>query len=469
VLWICTDQQRWDTIGALGNPHARTPHLDRLVREGVAFTHAFCQSTVCTPSRASFLTGRYPAAVRASTNGNARWAGAAPLVTRLLAAAGYDCGLAGKLHLSAAQGRVESRAPEWDGYREFSWSHGPLDAWPEGHAYAGWLRERGHRLADLRQRPEDVPPELHQTTWCADVAIRFIEDHAAGGRRAGQPWLFSVNVFDPHPPFDPPRAYLERYDRRVLPGPLFRETDLAEQGRLAAAGVDFQSRARRPDELDGRGIRAAYYAMIELIDHNVGRLLAALERSGQRERTLVLFTSDHGEALGDHGLLQKGCRFYEGLVRVPLIWSWPAHLQQDLRSDALVQLVDVAPTLLDLAGVPGGEAMHGRSLVPILTGQAPPDRHHEVVRCEYYRALNPADFRGFTGTYATMIRDRDHKLVAYHSSGTGELYDLREDPGEFENVWDSPRGAGARCRLTQAGFDSLALTTEVGPPQVARF
>jgi arylsulfatase A-like enzyme len=480
VLWICTDQQRWDTIGALGNPHVHTPHLDRLVREGVAFTHAFCQSTVCTPSRASFLTGRYPSSVRASTNGNDSWAGAAPLVTRLLADAGYDCGLSGKLHLSAAQGRVERRAEAWDGYRVFEWSHGPVDLWPEGHAYAGWLREQGHSLAALRQRPEEIPPELHQTTWCTDVAIRFIEEHAAGartggvrtgdaGRGAGGPWLFSVNVFDPHPPFDPPRPYLERFDRRTLPGPLFRESDLAEQARLAAAGVDFQTAARRPEEFDGQGIQAAYYAMIELIDHNVGRLLDALDRTGQRERTVVLFMSDHGEALGDHGLLAKGCRFYEGLVRVPLIWSWPGAFPAGLRSDALVELVDVAPTLLELTALPGGGPMHGRSLGPILTADSPPHQHREQVRCEYYRALNPADFPGFTGSFATMVRDREHKLVAHHSSGTGELYDLKRDPGEHDNLWNVRGSAPRRAGLERAGFDSLAMSLDLGSPQIARF
>ena len=139
ILWICTDQQRYDTIGALGNEHIRTPNIDRLVGEGTAFTHAFCQSPICTPSRASFLTGMYPSSVHGCTNGNAYWAGTAPLVTKLLAdAASYDCGLAGKLHLAGAHGRIEPRGS--DGYRVFHWSHDSRDQWPEGHAYADWVR-----------------------------------------------------------------------------------------------------------------------------------------------------------------------------------------------------------------------------------------------------------------------------------------------------------------------------------------
>jgi arylsulfatase A-like enzyme len=485
VLWLCSDQQRFDTIGALDNPYVRTPNLDRLVREGVAFTHAHCQSPICTPSRASFLTGMYPSTLHACMNGNDYWADAAPLVTKLLADAGYDCGLAGKLHLSAASGRVERR-PD-DGYRAFHWSHDPRDQWPEGHAYKEWLAGRGVDLGELRRRPEAIPPELHQTTWCADRAIDLIEEHAAGrngGERAGQPWLFSFNCFDPHPAFDPPQPYLDHFDPAAMPGPLFRESDLAAQWALAGRGVNFQTRARRPEEFDARWIQAAYYAMIELVDHNVGRMLEALERTGQREQTLIVFTSDHGEALGDHGLVQKGCRFYEGLVRVPLLWSWPGHLAQGLRSDALVELTDITPTLLELAGLPIPPRVQGRSLLPILTGAADPGTHRPFVRSEFFRALGDPPNRtpgaegtttgattGTTtpGTFATMIRDRRHKLVVYHGLDIGELFDLQEDPGEFVNLWDSPAHAAVRFDLLRQSFDALALATDVGPPRTAGF
>jgi arylsulfatase A-like enzyme len=457
ILWICTDQQRYDTIGALGNPHIHTPNLDRLVREGVAFTHAFCQSPICTPSRASFLTGRYPGAIRASTNGNLHWADAAPLVTKLLADSGYDCGLAGKLHLSGAQGRIEPR-PD-DGYRVFHWSHGPRDLWPEGHAYADWLRAQGYDLAEMQQNPEAIPPALHQTSWCADRAIEFLSADRT------VPWLMSVNVFDPHPPFDPPDVYRSRYDADAMPDPLFRESDLAAQAALD--DIDFQSTPRRPQDMDIRSIRAAYYAMIELIDTNVGRLLDALAATGQRENTLVIFMSDHGETLGDHGLLQKGCRFYEGLVRVPLIFSQPGVLPQGVIHDALVELTDLAPTLLDLAGGPDVPNMDGRSLLPLLRGEQ--TTHRDSVRTEYYRTLNPADFPGFHGSYATMIRTARHKLVVYHGHALGELFDLELDPGEFTNLWADPAYSAVRLDLLKHSFDALVLSLDPGPAQVTRF
>ena len=458
ILWICTDQQRYDTIGALNNRQLRTPNIDRLVASGVSFERAYCQSPICTPSRASFLTGMYPSSVHGCGNGNAAWAEAAPLVTALLADAGYDCALAGKLHLAGARGRIEPR-PQHDGYRLFHWSHGPHDYWRAGHDYADWLRDQGYTLAEMLKQPQNTPPELHQTTWCADRAIDFIEaDHD------GKPWLMSVNIFDPHAPFDPPQPYLDRFDIEAMPGPKFRESDLAAQAKLS--GLDFQTEARRPEDFGAKRIQAAYYAMIELIDDNVGRLLDALESSGQREDTVVIFTSDHGEMLGDHGLLLKGCRFYEGLVRVPLIISWPRQLLANRRRQALVELIDIAPTLLDLAGVTIPERMQGRSLRTLLTDAGAIDQHRALARCEYYSALNPDSQERYTGSYATMIRADRHKLIVYHGLGIGELFDLREDPDEFTNLWDDPAMMSIKLGLMQQSFDALAFAVDTGSEQI---
>jgi arylsulfatase A-like enzyme len=462
ILWICTDQQRFDTIAALGNPRISTPNVDRLVTGGVAFRYAYCQSPICTPSRASFLTGRYPSTVHGCMNGNERWAEAAPLVTKLLADAGYDCGLAGKLHLAGAHGRVEPR-PTDDGYRVFCWSHHPQDDWERGHDYADWVTAQGASLKQLYEHPEEIPPSLHQTAWCTDKAIEFIQESR------DQPWLMSVNTFDPHAPFDPPHEYLTRYDPLEMPGPLFRETDLTAQAKLAA--VDFQTTARRPEMFGAKAIQAAYYAMIELIDHNVGRIWEALERTRQLENTLIIYMSDHGEALGDHGLLLKGCRFYEGLVRVPLILCWPGRFQTGLVSDAFVELTDITPTLLEVCGLPLPDGIQGRSLLPILTGQTDPHRHRDHVRSEYYRALNPdvPHRPGFAGTYATMIRDRRFKLVAYHGHEIGELFDLEADPGEFDNLWDDPNHSEERFNLMKMSFDALAFAVDVGPKQITYY
>jgi arylsulfatase len=459
ILWICPDQQRFDTIGALGNPHINTPNIDGLVEEGVAFSHAYVQTPICAPSRASFLTGMYPSSVHACKNGSDYWANNAPLVTKILADDGYKCGLAGKLHLSGTQTRVEPR-PD-DGYQIFHWSNSPGNIWPQGHDYADWLKSKGEDLGELGKHPEDIPPNLHQTTWCADKAIELIE------ATTDQPWLMSVNMFDPHPPFDPPKEYLDRYDAESMPDPLFQPGDLEAQAKLKE--IDFESKAQNPEEFNIREIKAAYYAMIELIDENVGRMLDALERTGQRENTIIIYTSDHGESLGDHGLLLKGCRFYEGLVRVPLIFSWPGYFQSGLVSNALVELIDVTPTLLDICGLPKPERMQGRSLLPILTGVKEPHQHREFVRSEYYRALKPLNKPDSEGSYGTMIRDKRYKLIVYHGYDIGELFDLETDPGEFQNLWDDPNYGTVRNRLMKKSFDALAFAVDTGPKRISLF
>jgi arylsulfatase A-like enzyme len=254
---------------------------------------------------------------------------------------------------------------------------------------------------------------------------------------------------------------VDRFDIGSLPEPLFRESDLAAQQRLA--GIMFQTKAKRPTYPDAKLTLAKYWAQIELIDENVGRMLDALEETGQRQDTLIIFSSDHGEMAGDHGLNKKGCRFYEGLVRVPLIFSWPKRLKQGIRSDALVELVDIVPTLLELTGVPVPETMQGKSLLPILEGKADPDKHRDFVRCVYYRALNGPE------SYGTMIRTREHKLVNYHGHKIGELFDMTKDPQEFENQWANPAYAAVRFDLMKRSFDALALAVDTGPPRVGRY
>ena len=467
ILWVCNDQQRWDTIASLGNPHARTPNIDRLVAEGVAFSRCYAQSPICTPSRANFLTGCYPSTIHVNRNGNDFFPCPERLITRMLADSGYDCGLVGKLHIAGAHGRVEPRFG--DGYRFFRWSHHPYpeDFWPnEDRDYQAWLAEQGvewEKAYGPRRGPWPIGESLfhpgiearfHQTTWCANEAIAFMTE-----RRSG-PWLMSVNPFDPHPPFDPPMECLERMDVASMPLPLFRQEELETQ--RAFAGIDHQSREPlSPHDYDARLMVACYYAQIELIDHQVGRMLRALEESGQRENTIVIFASDHGEMLGDHGLRRKGCRFYEGAVRVPLIISWPGRLKAGLRSDALVELTDLPVTLMELTGLPVPDYVEGKSLVPILTGQAAPHRHRQFVRSEYHDAMP-----GPNASHGNMLVDERYKLVVYHGHEVGELYDLREDPDEFDNLWDSPEHREVKLSLMKRLFDALMLSTDPGQPRV---
>ncbi len=469
VLWICTDQQRYDTIAGLGNEHIRTPNLDRLRAEGTAFTHAFSQSPVCTPSRCGFLTGMYPTTIRGRQNGQLEPPDGDLLITRMLADRGYDCGLAGKLHLAACHGRVERRTD--DGYRVFHWSHHPAPDWPE-NAYARWLEAQGQTWGDLYHVPDGayaypgIPTEYHQTTWCAEMALDFIDQSRDG------PWLMSVNPFDPHIAFDPPPEYWERYDPDALPLPAHVPGELDDKPSFQRAdhhgskGGRGKSCAEATDR-QLREVKAAYYAMIEHIDHHVGRLLDHLDATGQREDTIVIFQSDHGEMLGDHGILQKGPYFYDCLTRVPLIVSWPGQFEEGLLSDALVELTDLAPTLMEAAGDEPPVRMQGQSLTPILRGEANPHKHRESVYCDYLNAMPcrrpPA--------YGTMYRDREWKVCVYHGDarGEGELYDLQADPGEHTNLWYDADYAEQRLEYTHRCFDRSVFTIDPWPPRVGRF
>lgn len=472
VLWICTDQQRWDTIHTLGNEAIRTPNLDRLVAEGVAFLRAYSQSPICTPSRASFLTGKYPNTIHVNRNGDGWFPESPGLITRTLRDTGYDNGLAGKLHLTAANGRVEHFPEDKYGYRVLAWSHHPQpeDYWPTPqHDYQQWLADQGvdwqtAHDADLVS-PWHVPgfcrpgiaAEYHQTTWCAEKAIEFMTEERDG------PWLMSVNPFDPHPALDPPLSYLERMDVDAMPMPRFREEEMTSQLRFK--GIDFQTTEPiSPHSYDAKRMVAAYYAQIELIDDQVGRMLDALQTTGQRENTIVIFTADHGETLGDHGLLWKGCRFYESLVHVPLIISWPGHFEEGLRSNALVELTDIVPTLLEVMGLPISRHIQGQSLVSLLTGKADPDAHRDFVRAEYHDTLDQPH-----ASHANMLRTERYKLAVYHGHEVGELYDIATDPDEFENLWDDPGMQGLKHELIKQLFDSVMLSVDEGIERVGRF
>ena len=458
ILWYCTDQQRFDTIQALNNPLVRTPHIDALVRSGVAFTHAHCQSPICTPSRASIMTGLYPSRVHNTRNGNDTFPDSPPLISKLIADSGYHCGMIGKFHLVSAGKRPEPRLD--DGFSDWWHSHAPRDDWPVGtHDYADWVRDKGADLNALRETAERVPTELHQTTWASERAIEFIS------REHQQPWLLNINIYDPHPPFTPPKSYADQFNPDDMPGPYFQESDLAHQAKLAK--VDFQGDVKRPEDHNAKDAQAKYYAMIAQIDDQFARILECLDRTGQRDNTVIIFTSDHGETLGDHGLMFKGCRFYEGLVRVPLIFSWPGHFQQNVQAAGLVELLDMSATILDLCGVEIPDYFQGRSLLPVLNGEQNGDHIRDFVRCEYFEALDPF-FTDGVGSHATMYRDGRYKLSLYHDQKLGELYDLETDPWEFNDLWDSPEHQSIKNELILESFHShVTLTTDVGSKRIA--
>jgi choline-sulfatase len=475
ILWICTDQQRFDTLGCYGNRFVRTPNIDRLAAEGVRFANAFVQSPVCTPSRASFLTGRYPRL--ACRQNGADIPEREVLVTKVLADAGYHNGLSGKLHLSAVNGmtgRYEERRID-DGYADFHWSHHSSGMGRARNEYHEWLSAKGQawttRKSDLsRFISHATSGEMSQTAWCAEKATDFIRARAADGR----PWLFSVNMFDPHHDFDAPKEYLERYLQILETIPLPNHVPGELDGKPAWQKIDHGGAYGHPGWLqfdtmtdtDHRLVTASYWAMCDLIDDHVGAMVRALEETGQRENTMIIFTSDHGEMLGDHGIYLKGPYFYEPAIHVPLIVNWPGRVRAGV-SEALVELTDLAPTILDAAGLPRHPGMQGRSLWPILTGAADAGSHRDDIYCEFYNACEGHNGSNTAPAFATMLRTARYKLVRAHNLGTGELYDLEQDPRETVNRWNDPTLSEVKIDLLTRLSDRMAYTVDPLPARTA--
>lgn len=484
IVWFCTDQQRYDTISGLGNNTIKTPNIDRLIDEGVAFTRAYTQAPICTPSRACFLTGRYPRTTRATYNGNDHFSKDETLVTKIFADNGYTCGLVGKLHIAAAKNHLEYRTD--DGYSMFKWSHHPQNDWEEGiDSYQSWLRSKGikweehyqgchwdntHSASAEKAKDNEgylkpvyekghkkyvgIEPQYHQTSWCVEEAMDFI------GECGDKPWLISINPFDPHHPIDPPQEYKDRIDVESMNLPLWQEGELDNKPLFHKEDYLYGTMDRHAPSIIGmtdyhkKENRRDYYAQIELIDDQLGRLTDFLDEKGLRENTIIIFMSDHGELDGDHGVYYKGPYFYESLVHVPLIMSCPGTIQCGKKSKALVELVDIAPTLLELTGMEVPFYMQGKSFAGLLTGETKKDEHKKAVYTEFYDCLTNV---GYKGAHATMYFDGRFKIVVHHGHEWGELYDLLVDPDEFKNLWFEPAFRDLKYELIKRNFDNAIL------------
>ena len=486
ILFICTDQQRYDSLHCTGATWAKTPNLDRLARGGALFRNCYVQNPVCSPSRASLFTGKYVA-------NHGLYANGVPLpahqrmFTGPLAESGYDCGMIGKQHLHPCDTwQTEPRLD--DGYRVFEWAHGPNHRAIEND-YHRWLR-RVHPKVYSEVFPEQganesvafgnkakagtpidhVPTEAHYSHWVAERAIEFI-NHP---RDEEERFCLVANFFDPHHPFGAPQEFRDRIDSDAIPAPNTCEGELkgkpGEQEWYSEKSYGGTAPGfKEYTEGQIREIRAQYWAMIALVDHEVGRILAALDSRGLKEDTLVVFSSDHGELLGNHQQLLKGPQLYDDLVRVPLIARWPERIPPGTDIDELVQWVDLSATFLDAAGCAPGRGVQGRSLLPLMAGKRDGWRNW---------ALSEYRSSGFTTNppiMTTMLRSDHWKLIIWHGSPAegsrrdGELYDLSVDPGELRNLFHDPEFADVRRRLKGVLLDVMAEAEDRTEPQVRRW
>ncbi|MAQ44394.1 MAG: hypothetical protein CL812_00810 [Confluentimicrobium sp.] len=479
ILMICTDQQRFDSLGCTGAVGAHTPNIDRLAETGARFSNCYVQNPICSPSRASLFTGMY-------TRNHGLWANGVSLppyrkmFTRALADGGYDCGMIGKQHLSACEGwQTEARLD--DGYRVFEWSHDAIHRSPQ-NAYLNWLAEHhpgvlagifpdeGHPSnAGAGNQAKDptpmntVPVEAHFSHWVAERSIDFIETQ----RNPAEPFFLLANFFDPHHPFGAPEEFRAKIDASKIPPPKRREGELAEKPARQTAYSEKSYAGAAPGFVDYTDeeiieLRANYYAMIALVDHEVGRILDALEAAGQTENMLIVFTSDHGEMLGDHSQLLKGPMLYDACTRVPLILNWPGVIDGGTVHDALVQWIDLSATYLDAAQCPPLPAGQGRSLLPFAKGEPVAD-WRDFALCEYRDSGHP----GVEPVNTTMLRRDAWKLIVWHGDGSGarpmdgELYNLDDDPDEFENLFHRPEHIATRRRMKAELLDVIAATDDL--------
>ncbi|HEX3002972.1 MAG TPA: sulfatase-like hydrolase/transferase [Angustibacter sp.] len=471
ILLLCTDQQRWDALHAAGNDDIATPNLDRLAEQGTLFEQCYVQNPVCAPSRSSLMTSQYVPVHGLHANGVDMDPGAL-LFSKVLADSGYDCGLVGKFHLGACQGgRLEPRLD--DGFRVWRWAHDPYPGSSE-NAYHRWLQAAHpdvYEQAMARSGEgtwDTIPTEAHFSRWIGNETIDFLQH----SRRDDAPFFFIANFFDPHHGFGAPAEYVERYDAQQLPRPVTFDGELdtkppiqAEASKESYAGHAKGFLEYTAEEV--QDVRAAYYAMVTLVDDEVGRILDALEATGQADNTIVVFTSDHGEMLGDHQLMLKGPFMYDCAVRVPLLVRWPGHARAGARVSELVQWIDLGPTFLEAAGAQIPARFQGRSLLRLLDGTESSWRDWAL--CQYRDSGHAYD----PPVYVTMLRHDRWKLVVHHGAPATarersvELYDLEADPSELTNLWSDPAHAQTRASLCELLLDVLVSTEDRSQPRLS--
>jgi len=444
ILIIHADQHRCDCLGAYGNPDLRTPNIDMLAADGVRYQNSFCCFPVCTPSRYSLISGLYVHQHLGWTNRCTLPAGL-PTLPRILRDAGYHTKAVGKMHFTPTYldvGFDEMLLAEQDGPGRYD------------DDYHRWLREerlcnRVDLIDQVRAYRQQAPPVYwdtygalrsdldeahHSTTWIGDRAVETVQGWTGGGH------MLMVGFVKPHHPFDPPAPWDEMYDPAalsILPG--WTEACLPQDLAYHSGYFDMASMA----EPQLRRVMAFYYATISQIDHHVGRLIDALKARGLYEDTLIVYTSDHGDYLGFHHLLLKGNHMYDPLIKVPLIVKLPGQARAGQVSSALVNNVDVAPTLLRAVGLEVPRTMQGVDLVAPGAGSG-------LVFAEAPRARQ------------YMVRSQTRKLLLCRDESQSQYFDLERDPLEMHNLIGEPayrdEVEAMRQQLLQwALFDSPSL------------
>jgi arylsulfatase len=448
IIFIITDQQRFDTIRALGYDHVDTPNIDRLVHEGVTFTGCHITAPSCAPSRASLFTGYYPHTTGILKNADAwnhSW-------IEELRDSGYRTINVGKMHsypYHTPLGFEERYVVEnKDRYLEERYY---FDEWDKALRARGLVKQQREFY---RQRPDyneclgaftwDLPADTHPDNFVGDMATHWIRTKP---RDEDRPLFLEIGFPGPHPPYDPTPDIAQKYMERDLPLQPVTQEELDGQPapykamRQHNTEVDHDSVVHmlEPSEEQRQRQRAYYMANVEMIDTKVGEIMQALEDKGYLDNAVVVFTSDHGDCLTDHGHSQKWS-MYDTITRMPMIvWS-PQRFAGDRRVEGLCQQMDIGPALLELAEVKPAPTMEARSLLPALKGEAWQPR-------EYVFAEHGRDAILQETEFMTMVRSANWKLVHFVDCPEGQLFDLQNDPDEINNLWEDLAHADKKRQL----------------------
>lgn len=446
LLLITTDQQRYDTLACNGNALVQTPVIDQLAAEGFRFEHAYINNPVCIPSRACIQTGRYTHqhGVRYmeeavdSTPGLPTWE---ETFMERLQVAGYRTGAAGKIHMFPPKGFHYQKLTNGQGQRWEVPYGSPFGPAQLGDEYAAWLEAKTPgayaRIYEQRRSEEyqkyltavksAVTFEESVDYWSTENALEFLRSN-----ESGQPFFLWYSLCNPHGPVDAPGKYASLYDPADIP--------LTEKY------------LRRPDRNDGlteeiiRRWIAHYYGLCTMIDDLIGRVVAHLRESGLLDNTLIVFTSDHGDMMGDLGKFGKG-NFLEEIIRTPLVVRPPQPSADPRTIGELVELIDLAPTFLDYAGLPIPDTIQGESLRPLMeTGRGGKER----ILCEFTN--NAQTLHG------KCLRTSRYKYVYWSGRQADELYDLENDSGEWNNLAADPAHRELLCQMQRSLIDQLATS-----------
>jgi arylsulfatase A-like enzyme len=468
VLFIISDQHRADHLSCAGNPDVKTPNLDRFASQGVRFTSAFCANPMCMPSRATIFTGLYPNAHGVRSNG-INLPKEIPTFVDTLREQEYITSSVGKIHLqffappfkrktesveaihvwlnenTAKSMRANFPKPYYGlDHVEIVCGHGDLCT---GH-YTDWLEERApefvksikerfNKFFDLPFYDTELPEEVYNTTYVEERTISFLENYANGkfGDK-DKPFFLHCSFPDPHHPVCPPGKYKNMYnpDKITLPESFYHKDELKDHSFIGPAWQNpiFKGALLRySTEQEVRKFLSGTYGMISMMDHSVGKILAFLDKVGLAKNTMVIYTSDHGDFCGDHGMILKGPSPFNGILQVPMIWKVP-DVTKPAVTEALMSSIDIPSTILNLLGIKERffpPEMQGYDLSPVLNNPKSDVRNSCFIEHDEDIKIHSVRLR--------HLITKEHKITLYRDlEDFGDIFDRKNDPHELNNLWN---------------------------------